>query len=1072
MAKDVQMVGQPTSQAAIYTGSQRQIIVDTGLWTVRVHDGITPGGFALLNASSNLGDLVNIAQARTNLGLGSAATQNSSAFDAAGTAASASAAAVAAHAALTNTHGVSGAIVGTNNAQTLTQKTFSDTITSTMGLGQTLLSNPTGTSGAGGYQLALTYGPFAWTNGPAGQTNYIDDVWALGMNITNPGQRIDTAKPAVYLQWESKFYQTSVFASEFHLETIHIDGTTGRPLTFFMPHTSHVGSGMGVQTDTVVFAADGAAFASMQLDSINYNLDFAPTMKIRATGNNVPVYVQQNSTGSAFVNGIFLNSTNQHESDVPIYVLGNSTSVIPLMYGICTGAVDQSRMIHIAGPSITGELIGVSTFMGASNGIYWHINNQDATSSTSHSGLHATVGGASSGDPYVQFEVNGISTWRMGVDNSASDAFVLSQGSALGTNNVFSVNFSTLAFTLNGALTYGGVALSNSATGTGSMVLATSPTLVTPNLGTPSAVTLTNATGLPLTGLTGLATGVATFLGTPSSANLAAVVTDETGTGALVFAASPTFSGTIGGTLAFSGAITHSSTTTLSAALTYGGVTLANAVTGTGNMVLSDSAALTTALTITGASSNALAVGRQGATNPAFNVDASTASSNTGINIKSAAAAGRVALSVLSSNTNEGLNIDAKGSGTIILGATSTGGITLTRAVTLSSSINNPDSSTVRFGNVNLGGTWDFNLVSTTANGPFNVSAGGMSNGGTLATFNSGTTTGTAIALSAAGTASGDLQSNVRNLHATGIRGFNITGGSTSAGDYYINFAQDAGTAWRLGMKPGLNSGAFYISGPGHGGPDPTLPDLAISAVTGGVTIVNGLTLSTALTYGGVTLSNSVTGTGSMVLAASPSITGTLTAATATFSGVVTHSSTTTLSGALTYGGVTLANAVTGTGNMVLSASPTLTGTLTAAAATFSGVVTHSSTTTLSGALTYGGVTLSNSVTGTGNMVLSASPTLTGTLTAAGITMVGAFDQSGSTVKLLSGSAIPAGGVGLVGFSIGSTSGFGVYIGSGSPTLSAAKGSLYLRSDGSTINNRAYINTDGGSTWTAITTVA
>jgi hypothetical protein len=42
------------------------------------------------------------------------------------------------------------------------------------------------------------------------------------------------------------------------------------------------------------------------------------------------------------------------------------------------------------------------------------------------------------------------------------------------------------------------------------------------------------------TGLTALGAGVATFLGTPSSANLRAAVTDETGTGALVFATSPT----------------------------------------------------------------------------------------------------------------------------------------------------------------------------------------------------------------------------------------------------------------------------------------------------------------------------------------------------------------------------------------------------------------------------------------------------------------------------------------------------------------------------------------------------
>lgn len=101
------------------------------------------------------------------------------------------------------------------------------------------------------------------------------------------------------------------------------------------------------------------------------------------------------------------------------------------------------------------------------------------------------------------------------------------------TNKIYDTAGTGNSFAINGtAIT--------AVTGTGSVVLATSPILVTPVLGTPSSGNLANTTGFPTANLSGLGTGVATFLATPTSANLAAALTDETGSGAAVFGTNPT----------------------------------------------------------------------------------------------------------------------------------------------------------------------------------------------------------------------------------------------------------------------------------------------------------------------------------------------------------------------------------------------------------------------------------------------------------------------------------------------------------------------------------------------------
>ena len=105
------------------------------------------------------------------------------------------------------------------------------------------------------------------------------------------------------------------------------------------------------------------------------------------------------------------------------------------------------------------------------------------------------------------------------------------------------------------------------------------------------------------------------------------------------------------------------------------------------------------------------------------------------------------------------------------------------------------------------------------------------------------------------------------------------------------------------------------------------------------------------------------------------------------------------------------------------------------------------------------GGTIDNSViggttkaAGSFTSVSSTSSTSTGTLTA------------------ISGTAITAGGSAAV--LATSTASFGIYLGSGAPTIAAAKGSLYLRSDGSSVATRLYVNSDGSTAWAAVTTAS
>ena len=196
-------------------------------------------------------------------------------------------------------------------------------------------------------------------------------------------------------------------------------------------------------------------------------------------------------------------------------------------------------------------------------------------------------------------------------------------------------------------------------------------------------------------------------------------------------------------------------------------------------------------------------------------------------------------------------------------------------------------------------------------------------------------------------------------------------------------------------------------------------------------------------------VSNTMTGSGSVVMSVSPTLTGTIGAASMTLSGTLGVTGVATFTAQPIVSSLTAAlavftdgskglvsNAITGSGNVVMSANPTLTGTVGAASMTLSGTLGVTGVATFTAQPIMSSLTasvavftdgskglVSNAITGSGSVVMSLDPTLTGTITAAAANFSGAVGVDGNfdvgntkfTVAVASGDTVVAGTLDVTG---------------------------------------------------------
>lgn len=274
----------------------------------------------------------------------------------------------------------------------------------------------------------------------------------FGYNVTPEGGVADNTDVTQFVVFDTVIaFNSGSHISNFGIGADSVDGKRHTMYSMEIPHDStQVAAFQGrMEFYTLAFQnVDGLQYASMSWDPANpkFNLSkpgAAPT-QIQFNYNNSPAMLQLNAAGNATLSLPYCNSNDnlqiQQALQVAIGKLNTDNAFASFVGSV--NIPDGGRVLYLSATADTAANV-YSGLWGIDSTGFHSLRTQNLGGGDC---VHEAWCATSGGDPWFRFNINGGGIFGIGIDNSDSDAFVLSANNGLGTNNRLRIDANTVSF--------------------------------------------------------------------------------------------------------------------------------------------------------------------------------------------------------------------------------------------------------------------------------------------------------------------------------------------------------------------------------------------------------------------------------------------------------------------------------------------------------------------------------------------------------------------------------------------------------------------------------------------------